>query len=174
MKQTRFLITFLLLLLVQICIANFFRLSQYVMLSILPAMILLLPIRHSTTPGLIIAFFTGLAVDLLSDGLLGLNALSLVPVAFCRIGIIRLIFGEEIFARKEDISIPRQGIWKMSVAILMAQAIFLLIYIWADGAGTRPLWFSGIRFAASLAGGYILSLFVANILAPERTSGGRR
>ena len=174
MKQTRFLITFLLLLLVQICIANFFRLSQYVMLSILPAMILLLPIRHGTTPGLIIAFFTGLAVDLLSDGMLGLNALSLVPVAFCRIGIIRLIFGEEIFARKEDISIPRQGIWKMSVAILMAQAIFLLIYIWADGAGTRPLWFCGIRFAASMAGGYILSLFVANILAPERTSGGRR
>ena len=57
----------------------------------------------------------------------------------------------------------------MFIAIL-----FLIIYIWADGAGTRPLWFSGARFAASLAGGYILSLFVASILAPERTSGTRR
>ena len=174
MKETRFLITFLLLLLVQICMANFFRLSQYVMLSILPAMILLIPIRHGTTTSVIIAFFTGLAVDLLSDGLLGLNALALVPVGFFRIGIIRLIFGEEIFARKEDISVPRQGIWKMSVAIIMAQAIFLIIYIWADGAGTRPLWFSGIRFAASLVGGYMLSLFVANMRAPERSSGSRR
>lgn len=174
MNNTRFLTTFLLLLLVQVCIANFFRLSQYVMLSILPAMILLIPIRHGTIPALFIGFASGLAVDLLSDGMLGLNALALVPVAFCRLGIIRLIFGDEVFARKEDISIPRQGVWKMSVAILMAQALFLLIYIWADGAGTRPLWFSGIRFAASLAGGYILSIFVASILAPERTSGARR
>ena len=37
MNKTRFFTTFLLLLLVQICIANFFRLSQYVTLSILPA-----------------------------------------------------------------------------------------------------------------------------------------
>ena len=174
MKQTRFFINFLLLLMVQICIANFFRLSQYVMLSILPAMILLIPIKRGTIPALFIAFATGVAVDLLSDGLLGLNIVALVPVAFCRIGIIRLIFGDEVFARKEDISIPRQGIWKMSFALILAQALFLAIYIWADGAGTRPLWFSGIRFAASLAGGYILSLLVAGILAPERTSGTRR
>lgn len=174
MNNTRFLTSFLLLLIVQICIANFFRLSQYVTLSILPAMILLIPIRRGTVPALIIAFVTGLAVDLLSDGLLGLNALALVPVAFCRLGIIRLVFGDEIFARKEDISIPRQGIWKMSVALFMALSLFLIIYIWADGAGTRPLWFSAIRFAASLAGGYILSIIVARILAPERTSGTRR
>ena len=32
----------------------------------------------------------------------------------------------------------------------------------------------GDTFAASLAGSYILSIFVANILAPERTSGARR
>ena len=174
MKQSRFLINFLLLLVVQLCMANFFRLSQFASLSILPAMILLIPIKRGTIPVLFIAFATGLAVDLLSDGLIGLNTLALVPVAFCRLGIIRLVFGDEIFARKEDISIPRQGLWKMSVALIMAQALFLIIYIWADGAGTRPLWFSAIRFAVSLAGGYILSLLVARILAPERTSGARR
>ena len=174
MKDTRFLIHFLILLLVQVCIANFFRLSQYVMLSILPAMILLIPIKRGTVAALFIAFATGLAVDLLSDGLTGLNMLALVPVAFCRLGIIRLVFGDEVFARKEDISIPRQGLWKMSVAIIMAQSLFLIIYIWADGAGTRPLWFSGLRFAASLAGGYLLSLLVAGILAPERTGVARR
>ncbi|MBR5072750.1 MAG: hypothetical protein IKX29_04300 [Bacteroidales bacterium] len=174
MRQSNFLIHFLLLLFVQICIANFFRLSQFAMLSILPAMILLLPIRNGTIPALFIAFATGLAVDLLSDGLIGLNALALVPVTFCRLRIIRLVFGDEVFARKEDISIPRQGLWKMSVALIMAQALFLIIYIWADGAGTRPLWFGGLRFAVSMVGGYILSLIVAGILAPERTGVTRR
>lgn len=174
MTNTRFLTTFLLLLLVQMCITNFFRISPYLMLSILPAMILLIPIRRGTVPALLIAFFTGLAVDFLAEGLPGLNTVALLPVAFFRLNIIRLVFGEEVFARKEDISVPRQGIWKMSVAILMAQALFLIIYIWIDGAGTRPLWFNSIRFAVSLVGGFILSLFVANILAPERTSGARR
>ena len=56
----------------------------------------------------------------------------------------------------------------------MAQALFLIIYIWADGAGTRPLWFGGLRFAVSMVGGYILSLIVAGILAPERTGVTRR
>lgn len=167
MRQYRYAISFILLLIVQICICNFFRLSQYVMISILPTMILMIPIRKNTIVTMVIAFVSALAVDLLSDGILGLNILALVPVAYARKGIIRLVFGEEIFARKEDISIPRQGIWKMTVAIIMAQALFLLIYILADGAGTRPAWFVAGRFGASLASGYILSLFVADILARE-------
>ena len=174
MKQTGFFISFILLLIVQICICNFFRLSQFVMLSILPAMILLIPIRRNTVYTMIIAFATALATDLLADGMIGLNIAALVPVAFARKGIIRLVFGEEIFARKEDVSIPRQGLWKMSLAIIMAQTLFLAIYIILDGAGTRPVWFGFARYGASLAGGYILSLFVADILSPERNSGSRR
>ena len=173
MRQSRFSTSFILLLIVQICLCNFLRLSQFVMLSILPAMILMIPIKRGTFVSLIIAFVSALAVDLLSDGLLGLNILALVPVAFARKGIITLVFGEEIFARKEDVSIPRQGFWKMTVAILMVQSLFLLIYLFADGAGTRPAWFNVSRFAASLVSGYMLSLFVIDLLAPERQAGRR-
>lgn len=174
MKQTRFYISFILLLIVQICICNFFRLSQFVMLSILPTMILLIPIRRNTVVTMIIAFVSALVTDLLADGMIGLNVAALVPVAFARKGLIRLVFGEEIFARKEDVSIPRQGLWKMSLAIIMAQTLFLAIYIILDGAGTRPAWFGFARYGASLAVGYVLSLFVADILSPERNSGSRR
>ena len=169
MKKTGFIVSFAILLVMQICICNFFRLSQYVILSILPVMILLIPIRKSTIFALVAAFLTGLAVDLLADGLPGLNILALVPVAFARQGILRLVFGEEIFARKEDISLHRQGLWKISVAIFMAQALFLAIYIWADSAGTRPLWFCIARFGASLLCGWLLSLVVADLLDKEDT-----
>lgn len=164
MKKTGFIISFAILLVMQICICNFFRLSQYVVLSILPVMILLIPIRKSTIFTLAAAFLSGLAVDLLADGLLGLNILALVPVAFARKEIIRLAFGEEVFARNEDISLQRQGVWKTSVAIFMAQSLFLAIYIWADSAGTRPMWFCLARFGASLISGYLLSLIIANLL----------
>lgn len=167
MKKTGFIISFAILLVMQICICNFFRLSQYVILSILPVMILLIPIRKSTIFTLVTAFLTGITVDLLADGLLGLNTLALVPVAYARKGIIRLAFGEEVFARKEDISLHRQGIWKTSVAIFMAQGLFLAIYVWTDSAGTRPFWFCLARFGASLASGYLLSLLIANLLDKE-------
>lgn len=168
MKQGRFYIAFLLLLVAQVCICNYFRFSQYVMITLLPEMILLIPIRRNTIVGLFTAFAAGFAVDFLSDGVLGLNIAALLPVALARTSIIRLVFGDEVFARKEDISVPRQGIWKMSLAVLMAQALFLVVYIWLDGAGTRPLWFSAVRFGASLTAGYIFSLFVVETLAPER------
>lgn len=168
MKQPGFAIRFVIMLIVQVCICNFFRLSQYITLTILPVIILLLPIRRSTTFALFLAFLSGLLVDFLADGMLGLNVLALVPVAFVKNGILRLVFGEEIFARKEDVSIQKQGTWKMSIAIIMAQALFLAIYIWADGAGTRPEWFNLTRFAASLASGYLLSLLVSVIMAGQR------
>lgn len=173
MKKTGYFIPFIILLLLQICICDFFRLSQFVVLTVLPVTVLLIPISRGTVFSLFAAFLAGLAVDLLSDGLLGLNVLSLVPVAFARRGIIRLVFGEETFARHEDISINKSGFEKMSLAIFMAQTLFLAIYIWADGAGTRPLWFGFARYGASVISGCVLSLIAADILTSERKRDSR-
>lgn len=167
MRKYGYIVSFAILLVMQICISNFFRLSQYVVLTILPVIILLIPVRRGTIFALVTAFLSGLAVDLLADGLLGLNILALVPVAFARRSIIRLAFGEEIFARNENISVKRLGLWKISVAIFMAQALFLAIYVWADSAGTQPVWFMLVRFGASLLSGYLLSLAVASLLTED-------
>ncbi|MBR1575813.1 MAG: hypothetical protein IJ654_05110 [Bacteroidales bacterium] len=165
MKRQHYFLTYFLLLILQILICNYLHVSPYLMLSILPVMILMLPIRFGTVFAMILAFVSGLAVDFLAEGVIGLNALALVPVALARKGIIYLIFGSEFFARKEDISIRKHGVTKMSVALVMAQTLFLLIYIWADGAATRPFLFNTIRFAVSLAAGLLLSLLLSHTLA---------
>ena len=116
---------------------------------------------------MVIAFATGFVVDLLSEGILGLNVLALVPVAFVRKEVIRLIFGGELFARKEDFAVRKNGFGKVLMAIFLVQALFLAIYIWADGAGTRPLTFQAIRFGASLVAGVLVSLLIIDILAPD-------
>ena len=170
MKNPERIVTYLILLTVQILFCNYLHLTQYVMVSILPAMILFSDVRLSRVSVLCIAFALAFAVDFLSDGVFGLNVLALVPVAFVRDGVIRLVFGEEHFSRGEGISIVRQGIWKVSTAIIMVQALFLLIYIWADGAGTRPVWFCVFRFLASLLAGGVLSLPVAKVLTAEKSS----
>lgn len=52
----------------------------------------------------------------------------------------------------------------MAFVLAIAQSIFLLIYIWADGSAARPLMFNFLRFILSLLTGTILSLVTANLL----------
>ena len=167
MRKGGYYFIFLLLVAVQMLICNYMNLSPYLMLSILPVMILCVPLRLPTFWTLLLAFVTGGAVDLLSEGLLGLNALALVPVAFVRKELIHLIFGGELFARKEDFSIRKNGFGKVALAVFLAQALFLAIYIWADGAGTRSFAFNALRFGISLVAGWAVSLLIVDILAPD-------
>ena len=167
MKKSGFWLIYIILLVAQLLLSTYANFTPYVMVTMLPVMVLCMPIRMGTVLAMVIAFATGLSVDLLSEGLLGLNALALVPVAFARNSIIRLIFGGELFAREEDFSIHRNGFWKVLVAIVLSTALFLAVYIWADGASTRPLLFNAIRFGASLVASTLLSLLVVNLLAPD-------
>ena len=167
MKHTSFFLVYFLLTVAQLLICNYFHLTPYVTLSILPVMVLCIPIKYSTVAALFIAFGTGLSVDLLAEGLLGLNTFALLPVALVRRPLIRLVFGDEVFARNEDFSVKKNGFGKVSGAIVIAQALFLALYIWADGAGTRPFWFNMARFSASLAAGYILAVILIDTLAPD-------
>ena len=142
MRKPEFWIAYVLLLIAQLLISNYLNITPYVMLTILPVMVLCISIRVGTSG-------------------------AMVPVAFLRNPIIRLIFGNEVFARREDFSVQRSGFGKVSLAMLLAQAVFLLVYIWADGAGTRPLWFNAARFGASLAAGFAVSLCTLQVLAPD-------
>lgn len=167
MSNTRQTLIFVLLTVAQILIWSYLNLSQYMVLTFLPAMILCLPIRFSPARAMTVAFVTGLAVDFFAQGVLGLTALALVPVAFSRGFIIRLVFGNEVYSRGENISVRRQGTPKMALGILMASGVFLLLYIWADGAGTRPLWFNSLRFFLSLTTSTLVSTYLAGRVFTE-------
>ena len=167
MRKPVFWLIYVLLVIAQLLLTNYLRVSPYLMLTILPVMVLCISIRTGTLGAMLIAFVTGLAVDFLSDGLPGLNALALVPVAYCRNGIIRLVFGTEVFAREEDFSVQKNGFGKVFQALFIAQVIFLVIYIWVDGAGMRPFSFNAIRFAVSLVAGILISLPTLGLLAPD-------
>jgi len=165
--KTKYYIIYVLLVVAQILLGNYLNLTQYVVLCFLPALIMSLPITMSTAPAMVIAFITGFAVDFFTHGILGLTIVALVPVAFCRSWITRLIFGEEMFARKEDVTMERQGAPKITLGILLSTALYFLIYIPLDGAGTRTLTFDLIRFALSLAVSTLVSIFIVKILTSE-------
>lgn len=157
-------LTFTLVLICQLFLSNYNCLGPYIMLTMLPTMILCLPISVGTFTTMLIAFGCGFATDLFAEGLLGLNVAALLPVAFCRKGLIRIFLGEDLIARKDNFSIRKNGIVKISLAQVTASAIFLAAYIFLDGAGTRPFWFCASKFFASLGCCWILGLCVINIL----------
>ena len=167
MRKSDFWAVYLLMLAAQLLLSNYVNLSPYVMVSILPVMVLCIPIRVHPAVAMILAFLSGLVVDLFTEGVLGLNSFALVAVAGLRNPVIRLIFGDELFARKEDFSIRRSSFGKVAAALLIVQLVFVVLYVWADGAATRPGWFNFARMGASTLAGFLLSLLTVNVLAPD-------
>lgn len=161
MKQKIFL-TYCILIVAQLIISNYFNLSPYIMLTILPVMVLCLPTKIDTVISMFIAFATGLVIDLFSEGVIGINILALIPVAFCRKTIIRFIFGEEMISRNDSFSIKKNGLGKVIFAIVIPQSLFLFIYLIADGAAIRTFLFFMGRFFASLAAGTVVSVAIVN------------
>ena len=163
-------LTMIVLLIAQVIVWSYFNLSQYVLLTFLPAMVLCLPVRMDAVKILIIAAAASLALDFLSHGILGLTCAAILPVALCRNLVVALVFGEELIEREEDLSFRRQGFFKMNLAVIICTALFLLVYIWLDGAGMRSLAFNGIRFGCSLAASLLVSIFVVSLLTDEKNS----
>ena len=63
MKGQNFGLLYFLMVLGQIILCNFTNLGPYVMLTMLPAMILCVPLSVSTSACMLLAFVTGLSVD---------------------------------------------------------------------------------------------------------------
>lgn len=157
-------LTYILFVVAQMILCNYFHFTPFVMLTILPVLVFFLPVRHGTASAMLIAFATGFAVDYFAEGTLGINAFSLVPVAFVRRALIETICGSEPFEHKEDITIRKYGFAKILLAVIIVQSLFLAIYTVADCAGTRPLWFILARFGASLLASVLVSMLIVKPL----------
>lgn len=160
-------ILYMLLVIAQILLCNYGQFSPYVMLTILPAMVLCIPPGVSTTMGMLIAFVSGLSIDWLSEGLLGLNAAAILPVALMRKGIIKIFLGEDLISRGDRFSYRKNGFGKISLAHSVCLAVFLTLYIILDGAGTRPVDFCLIKGGISFACNFLIAIVITNILSPD-------
>ena len=167
MKGQNFGLLYFLLVLGQVIMCNFSNLGPYIMLTLLPSMIMCIPLTISTAGCMLVAFATGLSVDWLSEGLIGINAAALLPVALMRKPLIRFFLGEDLITRSDSFSIRKNGAGKISMMAIISTLIFLAIYIYLDGAGTRPIYFNIARCGISLLCNCVLALIVINILTVD-------
>ena len=167
MKNPTFGIAYILLVIVQMVICNYFQFSPYLVISILPAMVLCIPLTISTNLCMLTALITGLSVDWLAEGLIGINASALIPVAYARKTLVRVFLGEDLISRKDTFSVRKNGIGKILMALLISYALFFAVYIFLDGAGVRPFMFNLTRFVLSMLCSLIPGLLVTGSLTKE-------
>lgn len=155
------------LVLIQLLLANYINLSQFIFLTLLPALVMCLPLKISTAQGMLIAFAIGILIDFFGGGVTGLNALALVPVAALRKPLVGAICGKDLLERNSDYNFRKNGLAKVTILQLLPLLVFLLIYIIFDCAGTRPVWFIVCRLAASTACDLLICLLVVRALNPS-------
>ncbi len=149
---------YLLMLLAQVLVSHLFQTGPWCVLTLLPVMILCLPSQWSVLHAMVVAFLSGLAVDFLADGLIGLNAFALTPVALLRRYLLVHFFNEELVSRGERISWRKWGLLPIFACVLICTALFLLLYVTVDAAGERGWLPCLATFALSLGADLLLAI----------------
>jgi len=167
MSKSKLILIYALVVVVEIILRNFLNLSQYLTVAMTPVLIMCLPKKVGTIETMLIAFVIGFVLDFFTSSILGLTIIALLPVAVLRNIIYLVCFESENYSRMKGISIKRQGIPRVSAVMLIALAIYLIIFIWIDSAGTRPFMFNVLRFVVSLIVGYVLSFVSINLIESE-------
>lgn len=128
-KQTwRIIGRFVLLMALQLLVLNYVYLGGYVMPMLYVLFILMLPTGMKRIPLLLIAFGTGLLVDVMSN-MLGFHALACTVVA-----MMRILFADRILTRGEPVVVTTPSIYSVtpqyfvSYLLLMLGSFYLIFY----------------------------------------------
>ncbi|MBP3763559.1 MAG: rod shape-determining protein MreD [Bacteroidales bacterium] len=111
---------FLLLTLLQVLVLNHVYLGGYVMPMLYVLFILMLPTNTPRLAMLLIAFATGLVVDV-SGNMLGFHALACTVVA-----MLRILFADRILTRREPIVVETPSIHSVTPQYFISYLVLLL------------------------------------------------
>lgn len=157
---------FFLVFLLQLVITDYVQLGPYVFPCLVPFLILCIPFSRRTELLLVAAFGIGIMLDLLSDGVLGLNAAAAVAAAATRRFFYRNLVNRD---RQDQTEVPTPagiGTAKYLKYAAAVTAVYLAVYILFDCVSFRPAGFILIRFVASTvidtAFAYVLALSYQN------------
>lgn len=119
---------FVLLLLLQLLVLNYVYMGGYVMPMLYVLFVLMLPTSMGRVPMLLVAFGTGLLVDVMSCAL-GFHALACTVVA-----MMRITFADRILTRGENVVIETPSVFSVtpqyfiSYLLLLTGAFYLLFF----------------------------------------------
>lgn len=161
MKRPADIFYFVLLFLVQLVISDYVHLGPWICLNLIPLLILLIPLSYRPHAVLLIAFGLGLGLDLLSDGVPGLNAFAAVLAAAPRKFFYRTMVNADRQDKTEVPLMGEVGLVKYLKYLAVLTAIYLVAYVLVDCISFRPAGFIALKVIASWLASTALCLLLA-------------
>ena len=156
----RQIIIYAVVILLQVILNNYVNLGPMIYICLLPLLVIYLPLDQKNYISLIIAFGMGLVIDILSDGVLGLNAGAATLVALVYKPLFYPIFQKNNYSKKYILPIRESGIWQHTLYLLIILAIYFLFYIAFDGLAKTTLLVSLIRYLVNVLVNLALALVI--------------
>jgi len=157
---------FVLIFFFQLAISDYLNLGPFIYICLIPLLILNIPKQISPKTVMLVSFGIGLLFDMMSDGVLGLNAAAAVLTAALRPILYKTIVNED---RQDKTVVPTVKIVGSVIFfryLSSLMAVYLFAYIIADTAGTRSFWFIAAKIIVSVvvnvALSYLISLSINN------------
>ncbi len=161
MKRPADIIYCFLLFLLQLVISDYVHLGPWITLCLLPLLILQIPRSRSPHVVMLIAFGLGLGLDILSDGVPGLNAFAAVLAAAPRKFFYRLLVNADRQDKTEVPLLRETGLLKYLKYLGVLTAIYLAAYTLVDCISVRPLGYIAAKFLISWVASTALCLLLA-------------
>ncbi|MBQ2598911.1 MAG: hypothetical protein II580_04495 [Bacteroidales bacterium] len=161
MKRPADIIYCTLLFLLQLVISDYVHLGPWITLCLLPLLILQIPRSRSPHVVMLIAFGLGLGLDILSDGVPGLNAFAAVLAAAPRKFFYRLLVNADRQDKTEVPLLRETGLLKYLKYLGVLTAIYLAAYTLVDCISVRPLGYIAAKFLISWVASTALCLLLA-------------
>lgn len=156
----RQIIIYAVVILLQVIINNYVYLGPMVYICLLPLLVMYLPLDQKPYISLIIAFGLGLIIDILADGVLGLNAGAATLLALVYKPLFYPVFQKNNYSKKFIPAIRESNIWHHVLYLLIIIAIYFLFYIAFDGLATTTLIVSLTRYLVNVAVNLVLAVVV--------------
>ena len=151
----------ILIFILQMLICDYVNLGPWLYLSLMPLIVLLIPRQIRIHGTMLIAFGVGLLLDVLSDGVLGLNAASAVLVAAFREVLYKNIINGDRQDRTRTVSVRTAGTLKFIYYLLASVSIFTACYVLLDCIGSRSVGFMAMTFAISTVSSTLICFLVS-------------
>ena len=159
-SNLRQIIIYIALLMLQVIINNYLYLGPLVYICLIPLLVVYLPLDQKPFVSLLIAFGLGLAVDILSDGVLGLNAGAATLVALIYKRLFYPIFQKNTYSKRFIPPVRESNLWHHVLYLLIIYAIYFLFYISFDGLALSTILVSSARYRICVAVNLVLALAV--------------
>ncbi len=156
----RQIIIYAVVILLQVILNNYVNLGPLIYLCLIPLLIIYLPLDQKNYITLIIAFGLGLIIDILSDGVLGLNAGAATLVALVYKPIFYPIFQKNNYSKKYIPPIRESGLWHHVLYLIIILAIYFFFYIAFDGLAKTTLLVSLIRYLVNIVVNLALAIII--------------